>query len=109
MQDNSTMPSVSPDITARILVLDDHPLVRDGLSLIINCERDLFACGSAGAHEFLQQAIITSKPDLVTIDLALHDGDGLELIRNLQTHHPLLPILVITQHDEMIYAERALK
>ena len=103
------MASVTPGVTARILVLDDHPVVRDGLSLIINCERDLFACGSGGAHEFLQQVVTTSKPDLVTIDLALHDGDGLELIRSLQSHHPLLPILVITQHDEMVYAERALK
>ena len=103
------MASVAPDVTARILVLDDHPVVRDGLSLIINCERDLFACGSADAHELLPQAVLTSKPDLVTVDLAVHDGDGLELIRSLQSHHPSLPILVITHHDEMIYAERALK
>jgi len=103
------MASASPEVRARILILDDHPVVREGLSLIINCESDLIACGHAGARELLQQAVITCKPDLVTVDLALQNGDGLELIRSLQSHHPLLPTLVITQHDEMIYAERALK
>jgi DNA-binding NarL/FixJ family response regulator len=108
-ENNTTMASVSSEVRARILVLDEHPVVREGLSLIINCESDLIACGNAGAHELLEQAVITSKPDLVTIDLALQNGDGLQLIRTLKSHHPSLPILVITQHDEMIYAERSLK
>ena len=103
------MGSVPSDVRARILVLDYHPVVREGLSLIINCESDLIACGNGDAGGCLQQTVITSKPDLVTIDLALQNGDGLELIRTLQSDYPLLPTLVITQHDEMIYAERALK
>src|SRR5580693_10648257 len=105
-ENNNTMASVSSEVRARILVLDDHPVVREGLSLIINGESDLIACGNAGARELLQQVVITSKPDLVTIDLALQNGDGLELIKTLKSNCPLLPILVITQHDEMIYAER---
>jgi DNA-binding NarL/FixJ family response regulator len=108
-ENNSTASSVGSGTRARILVLDDLPLIREGLSLIINCESDLIACGNAGAREHLQQVVITTKPDLVTIDLALQNGDGLELIRTLKAHCPLLPTLVITQHDEMIFAERALK
>jgi len=108
-ENNTNTASVSSGTRARIFVLDDHPVVREGLSLIINCESDLIACGNAGTRELLQQVVITSKPDLVTIDLALQNGDALELISTLQSHYPLLPTLVITQHDEMIYAERALK
>lgn len=103
------MESYSAEARARILILDDQPVVREGLSLIINCESDLIACGNASTHELLQQEVIACKPDLVTMDLSLQNGDGLELIKTLKTHCPLLPILVITQHDEMIYAERALK
>jgi DNA-binding NarL/FixJ family response regulator len=108
-ENNTTASSAGSGTRARILVLDDLPLIREGLSLIINCESDLIACGNADARELLQQTVITSKPDLVTIDLALQNGDGLELIRTLKSHYPLMPTLVITQHDEMIYAERALK
>ena len=103
------MASFSSGLKARILVLDDHPLVREGLSLIINREDDLMACGQADTVEGLHAAVTTSKPDLVTIDLGMQNGDGLELIRTLKSNHPLLPTMVISQYDEMIYAERALK
>ena len=103
------MASFSSAVKARILVLDDHPVVREGLSLIINRELDLMACGYADSAEGLHAAVTSSNPDLITIDLGLQNGDGLDLIRTLQLSYPTLPTLVISQYDEMIYAERALK
>jgi DNA-binding NarL/FixJ family response regulator len=92
-----------------IFVVDDHPLVREGLSQIIGRQEDLIYCGEASTILGARQAIGTLKPDLVTLDLRLPDGDGLEFIKDLSTEHPTLPVLVITQCDEMLYAERALK
>ena len=103
------MASFSSESKARILVLDDHPLVREGLSLIINRESDLMASAHAGSVELLNSTVSVFKPNLVTIDLGLQNGNGLEVIKTIQMNHPLLPTLVISQYDEMIYAERALK
>jgi DNA-binding NarL/FixJ family response regulator len=103
------MASFSSEGKARILVLDDHPLVREGLSLIINRESDLVASAHAGSAELLHSTVSSFKPDLVTIDLGLQNGNGLDVIKTLQLNHPLAPTLVISQYDEMIYAERALK
>jgi DNA-binding NarL/FixJ family response regulator len=103
------MASFSSEGKARIFVLDDHPLVREGLSLIINRESDLLASAHAGSAEPLPSIVGSFKPDLVTIDLGFQNGNGLEVIKALQMNHPLVPTLVISQYDEMIYAERALK
>lgn len=96
-------------VKARILVLDDYPLVREGLALIINREHDLVSCGHSDTSHALDEVVMNAKPDLVTIDLGLRNGNGLDVIKTLQTNHPSLPKLVISQHDEMVYAERALK
>ena len=94
---------------ARILVVDDHPLVREGLAQLISRQADLDCCGETdsvtGALEFLS----TEKADLVTVDIRLTTTDGLELLKTLRDQHPDLPALVISQCDELIYAERALK
>ena len=92
-----------------ILIVDDHPLIRAGLTQIIKRQGDLFCCGETSSVSGVRQAVTVCKPSLLTIDLRLPDGDGLELIRDLATEHPSLPVLVITQCDEMLYAERALK
>jgi len=94
---------------ARILVLDDHPVVREGLSLLINRESDLMAITLPESENNLHAGVLGAKPDLVTIDLGLQNGDGLHVIKSLRRSHPALPTLVISQHDEMTYAERALK
>jgi DNA-binding NarL/FixJ family response regulator len=73
-----------------------------------NRENDLVSRGHAGSGEVLHQVIIT-KPDLITIDLRLKNDGGLELISTLKSQRPLLPTLLSSEHDEMIYAERALK
>lgn len=94
---------------ARILVVDDHPLVREGLVQIINRQSDLAACGEADSAAAALKAFAEFKPDLVTIDIRLENGDGLDLIRALSAQSPGLLALVISQCDESLYAERALK
>ena len=94
---------------ARILVVDDHPLVRAGLFQVINLENDLECCGQADSQDLALSAVETCKPDLVTIDIRLRKGDGLNLIKAINAQYPSLPTLVISQCDESLYAERALK
>ncbi len=93
----------------RILVVDDHSLVREGLNQLIKQQSDLVCCGLAGGILAARQAVATLKPDLVVLDLRLPDGDGLDLIRELAAQYPSVHILVVTQCDENLYAERALK
>jgi DNA-binding NarL/FixJ family response regulator len=103
------MASLATISKARVLVLDDEPLIREGLAAIINREHDLMTCGQVGPAENLYLAVGAARPDLATIDLGLANGEGLEVIRALKLSHPLLPTLVISHYDEMIYAERALR
>lgn len=108
----------TPDLTApvhvattkvRILLVDDHPIVREGLSLLLNAERDLTVCAIAtDAHEAMDRSN-DSSPDLVITDLSLNSRPGLELIKDLSIQHPLLPVLVLSIHDEMLWAERVLR
>jgi DNA-binding NarL/FixJ family response regulator len=93
----------------RILVADDHPLFREGLVQLINRERDLWCCGETDTVEATQEAVAELKPDLLALDLRLKDGDGLELIKTLKVQFPKLLMLVVSQHDEALYAERALR
>lgn len=92
-----------------ILVVDDHPLLRDGLVRLISMEPDLEVCGEASnVQEAL--AFVDSNPvDLVVTDLTLPGRNGLELIKDLGTIHPALPVLVLSMHDELLYAERVLR
>jgi DNA-binding NarL/FixJ family response regulator len=99
----------APKAKATVLVVDDHPLVCEGLAQIINRQKDLSCCGGADSLPALQKAIAARKPDLITIDIRLQWGDGLYLIGFLKTEYPSLPTLVISQCDEALYAERALK
>jgi DNA-binding NarL/FixJ family response regulator len=93
----------------RILIVDDHPIVREGLTRRINRQPDLVVCGEAGAAAEVMKAITESRPDLVIVDLTLPDKGGLELIKDIHTRHPRLPALVLSMHDEKLYAERALR
>jgi DNA-binding NarL/FixJ family response regulator len=103
-------PSRSKPISkARILVADDHPLFREGLVQLINRERDLVCCGQADNPAAVQTAVAKEKPDLLVLDLRLKHGDGIEFIKSLTRQFSALPILVLSQHDEMLYAERALR
>jgi len=92
-----------------ILIVDDHPIVRQGLVLLINQEKDLEVCGQAeDAHEAMQ-AIRQLSPDMVIVDLSLKDTSGMELIKDLKIQHPDLPVLTLSMYDEAVYGERALR
>jgi DNA-binding NarL/FixJ family response regulator len=92
-----------------ILLVDDHPMMREGLARLINNEPDLCVCGEAGLAGQALQAVSARKPDLVLVDLSLPDRSGIELIKDLQASDPELPVLVISMHDESLYAERVLR
>lgn len=96
-----------PSIT-RILVVDDHALLRRGLKALIETESDLVVCAEAATHQAALAALTSSKPDLVIADLTLKQSDGLELISDIKRLLPDLPVLALSMHDEIIHAERAL-
>jgi DNA-binding NarL/FixJ family response regulator len=93
----------------KIIIVDDHPIIRKGLSDLINQEKDLAVCGQAeDAHEGLQ-AIKTLNPDMVVVDISLKETSGIELIKDIKTQYPNLSVLALSMHDESLYAERALR
>jgi DNA-binding NarL/FixJ family response regulator len=94
---------------SRVLLVDDHPLVRRGLAEVISREPDLEACGEAGDVQEAITAVDRIKPDLVVIDLTLRAGHGLELIEMLKGREPQVKMLVSSMHDEMLFAERVLR
>lgn len=93
----------------KILVVDEEGLIREGLRRIISRQKDFKLCGSVDSAVEARKAVAQLKPDLVLIDLLLPDGSGLDLIKDLVSEHSSLLILVISQCDELLYAERALK
>jgi DNA-binding NarL/FixJ family response regulator len=93
----------------RIAIVDDHPLVRERLGEIFNREPDLLVCGEAEDRTAALQLIKESFPDLVIIDLSLKDSDGLELIKDIRSRWPKLLLLVVSMHDESLYAERVIR
>jgi len=93
----------------RILVVDDHPMMRQGLAQLIGAEPDLLICGESEDAEHALDAINSLKPDLVIADISLPGKNGLELIKDFQAIRPGLPVLVISMHDESLYAERVLR
>ena len=93
----------------RILLVDDHAIVREGFAEIINSKPDLEVCGQASAAGRALEAVNRLRPDLVVVDLSLQGGSGLELIKQIKSLHPHLPMLVLSMHDEALYAERCLR
>src|ERR1700751_5378376 len=92
-----------------VFVVDDHPLLRQGLALMINRESDLTVCGEAEEAQAAMKAIAAKKPDILIADISLNGPDGLDLLKNLRTLNVNLPVLILSMHDESIYAERALR
>jgi DNA-binding NarL/FixJ family response regulator len=92
-----------------VFVVDDHPLLRQGLALLINQQRDLEVCGEAEEAQAAMQAISQKRPDIMIVDISLNGPDGLDLLKNIRASYPDLPILILSMHDEAIYAERALR
>ncbi len=92
-----------------VFIVDDHAILREGLSRLINSEDDLAVCGESDNTSDALQAVANCKPDVVLVDITLGDGSGIRLIENLMYSHPGLPTLVLSMHDESAYAERCLK
>ncbi|GAA5145414.1 response regulator transcription factor [Prosthecobacter algae] len=93
----------------RLLLIDDHPIMRHGLAQLIRAEDGLDVCGEAGNARDGLAAVEKLKPDLVVIDLTLPDKNGLELLKDIQALHPGTLCLVLSMHDEAMYGERALR
>lgn len=93
----------------RILLVDDHPIVRQGMAQLINGEPDLIVCGEADDAQRALTAVSNLQPDLVIVDITLQGTNGLELIKSIKAAHPEILILVLSMHDESLYAERALR
>src|SRR5690349_4608064 len=104
-------PKTNPpkDNRTRILLVDDHAVVRFGIAQLINRERDLVVCGEEEEASKALSAISSLNPDLVLADISLKDSSGLELMRNIKAQYPKLPVLVVSAHDENIYAEIAFR
>lgn len=93
----------------RIFIVDDHPMMRQGLTQLIGAEPDLVICGEAENAERALDSIRALKPDLVLADISLPGKNGLELIKDFHVLQPGLPVLVISMHDESLYTERVLR
>jgi DNA-binding NarL/FixJ family response regulator len=92
-----------------VFIVDDHPLLRQGLGLLVNREPDLAVCGEAEDAQTAMREIAAKNPDILIADISLNGPDGLELLKNLRMLYPNLPVLILSMHDESIYAERALR
>ena len=100
---------VPKEMPRRIVLVDDHPIVRDGLVQMISQQPDLFVCGEAGSAEEAMTLIAEVKPDLAVVDIFLEGVNGIELTKTLHDRDPDLPILILSMHDEGLYAERAIR
>ena len=92
----------------RVLIVDDHPVVRQGIRLMIEAEPDLTICGEAQTEQQARKLVRELKPDALVVDLSLTEGDGFNVVRDVHAHFPDICILVLSMHDEAIYAERLL-
>jgi len=95
--------------TKRILLVDDHALLRRGLRSLIETEPDLVVCAEAETRQGGLDAIAASQPDLVIADIRLRDSDGLQMIKDIKRRFPGLPVLALSMHEEATFAERALR
>ena len=93
----------------RVFIVDDHPLVREGLANLINQQPDLVVCGQAEDAAQALAGIGASRAELALIDISLKTASGLELVKDLKVHHPNVALIVLSMHDEMLYAERAIR
>ncbi len=93
---------------AGVLLVDDHPIVRQGLAQLVNNEPDLVVCGEADHAAAALRAVEALRPDVVIVDIALKGTDGLELIKRIRARWPTLPTIALSMHDESLYAERVL-
>jgi DNA-binding NarL/FixJ family response regulator len=94
---------------SRVFIVDDHPLVREGLTNLINGQNDLIVCGEAKDSAQTINGIAKARPDVALIDISLTNESGLELMKHLKRQFPQVALIVLSMHDEALYAERALR
>lgn len=94
---------------SRLLIVDDHPVMRQGLAQLLNLEKDLTVCGQVGSAPQGLSSARSMLPDLTVVDISLKGASGLDLVKDIHSFLPKMPVLVLSMHDETIYAERALR
>lgn len=107
-----TAPRKTPSPSAekkRVLIVDDHPVFRIGIIALINAEPDLHVCGEASSSQSALEAMRRLRPDIALLDISLPGTNGIELIKQMKSEEPKLPILILSMHDESLYALRALR
>jgi DNA-binding NarL/FixJ family response regulator len=102
-------PPVNRKPKIKVLLVDDHPILRAGLGRLINQEADMMICGEAEDGPTAFDLVGTLNPDIAVIDISLKGSNGIELVKNLKARYPELPTMVLSMHDESLYAERALR
>jgi len=104
-----TPPKKKAEGATRVLLVDDHPVTRQGVAVLINQENDLVVCGEASSAPAAIDLVQREKPDLAIVDITLKTTSGIELLKNMRALAPQMPVLVMSMHDESLYAERALR
>src|SRR5215475_5944537 len=99
------MPGSNNHARSKVFLVDDHPLVREHLKALLQREKDLEVCGEAAEAPVALSLIGKQKPTLVILDISLKKSHGLELLKDLKRIHPDVPVLVLSMHDEALYAE----
>ncbi len=108
----STKPIAVPVVIPRkrrVFLVEDHPVTREGFAQLINYQPDLTVCGQADTVKLARAGIQEAQPDLAIVDISLSESSGLDLIKDLKCQLAALPVLVLSTHDEALYAERALR
>lgn len=105
----STLANKTTPAPRRVLIVDDHPFLRMGLSAALSLESDICVCGAVATAEEALTVVGNLRPDLVLTDLSLPGKSGLDLIKDLITLYPGLPVIALSMHEEDIYAERCLR
>lgn len=96
----------APTEVHRILIVDDHPVVRQGIKLMVNAQPDLTVIGEAQTEQDARRLVRELRPDALVVDLSLDQGDGFNVVRDVHAHFPHIRVLVLSMHDEAVYAER---
>jgi DNA-binding NarL/FixJ family response regulator len=104
----SEQSAAQPD-KSRVFIVDDHTMFREGLRQLIEYDPGLTVCGDAADAQKAMEGISQSNPDVVMVDITLADSSGLDLVRNIKNKYEDLPVLVVSMHEESLYAERALR
>src|SRR5436189_5378182 len=105
----NTRPSRPIARKSRVFIVDDHPLVREGLTNLMNGQNDLIVCGEAKNSAQVIDGIMKTRSDVALIDISLENESGLELVKQLASQFPEVALIVLSMHDEGLYAERALR